>query len=369
MIKSHTLVIASLLNLFSGVASADPVLQTSAGAIRITQMAANLDVPWGFGFLPDGSVILTERDGELLHISDSGTQKIKGAPRVAAKGQGGLLDVLVPRDFATTREVLFTLSRRTRGGYGTAVVSARLNADHTQLSNQRVLYQAPGTAGGRHFGSRLREGPDGHLFVTLGDRGDAAQAQNIGLPPGSILRLTRSGQVASDNPFAKIPDAVPHIWSFGHRNPQGLAFDPSGQLWAVEHGAKGGDEINQIHKGANYGWPVISYGTHYSGATIGEGVAKSGLEQPEWYWDPSIAPSGMMIYSGKMWPSWTGDVFIGSLKFDYIARLSGTPLIEVEQLTSPQTGRIRDVREAPDGSIWFASEGQGALYRMSPETD
>lgn len=180
------------------------------------------------------------------------------------------------------------------------------------------------------------------------------------------MRLGRDGTVPADNPFVGVDGAQPEIWSYGHRNPQGAALDAQGQLWVVEHGARGGDEVNVIVPGTNYGWPVIAYGRHYSGAPIGEGTAKEGMAQPEFYWDPSMAPSGMMIYSGRLWPQWTGDIFVGSLKFDYIARLAGTPLEEVEQLAGPETLRVRDIREAPDGSIWFLSVGQGALYRMTP---
>lgn len=178
--------------------------------------------------------------------------------------------------------------------------------------------------------------------------------------------MSRNGGIPANNPFVSRREAQPQIWSYGHRNPQGIAFDRRGRLWVVEHGAKGGDEINLIRKGANYGWPVISFGRHYSGAKIGEGTSKPGMQQPVWYWDPSIAPSGMMIYSGKLWPSWRGHFFVGSLKLDFISRLSGESLAEKERLKGPATGRIRDIAEAPDGSIWFASENDGAIYRLTP---
>ena len=227
------------------------------------------------------------------------------------------------------------------------------------------LYAAPGARGGRHFGSRVVEARDGTLFISLGERGDRPSAQDLGLHQGSVVRINRDGTVPASNPFTGKHGAQPEIWSYGHRNPQGMSLDLRGNLWVAEHGAKGGDEVNRIRKGANYGWPVISYGRHYSGRKIGEGTSKPGMEQPEWYWDPSIAPSGMMIYSGRMWPEWRGDIFVGSLKFDYISRLSGSPLKEAEQLRSQETGRIRDVQEAPDGSIWFASESEGAVFRIS----
>ena len=211
------------------------------------------------------------------------------------------------------------------------------------------------------------EAQDGSLFVSLGERGDRPSAQDLAREQGSIIRILPDGRIPGDNPFVDVAGARPAIWSYGHRNPQGMAMDAKGNIWAVEHGARGGDEVNRIERGANYGWPIISYGRHYSGLKIGEGRAKPGLQQPEWYWDPSIAPSGMLIYSGALWPEWRGDIFVGSLKFDYISRLSGTQLQEVEKLQSPETGRVRDIREAPDGAIWFASEYEGALYRITPE--
>ena len=223
----------------------------------------------------------------------------------------------------------------------------------------------PGSRGGRHFGSRLVEAGDGTLFLTIGDRGDRPSAQDLDVENGSVLRITKDGQIPAGNPFVGQAGAQPEIWSYGHRNPQGAASDLEGNLWVVEHGARGGDEVNRVRKGANYGWPVISYGRHYSGLKIGEGTQKEGMEQPEYYWDPSIAPSGMMIYSGALWPEWRGSIFVGSLKFDRISRLSGDPLVE-EVLETEETVRVRDVREGPDGAIWFLSVGEGALFRVSP---
>jgi len=286
---------------------------------------------------------------------------------VHARGQGGLLDVLVPRDFAQSRTLFFSYAKRQGSGAGTAVARADLSPDMRRLRGWQMIFEmAPGSSGGRHFGSRIVEGRDGFLYVTIGERGDRPSAQDLGRENGSVIRIARDGSVPPDNPFVGQAGAQPEIWSYGHRNPQGAALDAQGRLWVVEHGAQGGDEVNLIRKGANYGWPVISYGRHYSGAKIGEGTAKPGMEQPAYYWDPSIAPSGMMIYSGKLWPSWRGDIFVGSLKFDHIARLTGQPLREAERLQAPQTQRVRDIREAPDGSIWFLSVGQGALYRLTP---
>ncbi|WP_197919231.1 PQQ-dependent sugar dehydrogenase [Thiosulfatihalobacter marinus] len=344
------------------------VIQTGAELARIEEMASGLRTPWGFGFLPSGEVLITERSGKLRRLDEDGwLHDVAGVPNVVARGQGGLMDILIPRDFARRREIFLTYSKRQRGGAGTAVARARLSQDGARLGDvTTILEMTPGSDGGRHFGSRLVEARDGTLFVTLGDRADPDSAQDLSRHNGSILRITRDGRAAPGNPFLGRAGVEPEIWSYGHRNPQGGALDSAGQLWAVEHGARGGDEINRIERGANYGWPVISYGVHYSGRKIGEGTARPGMKQPAYYWDPSIAPSGMMIYSGKLWPAWRGQIFVGSLKFDLISRLSGQPMQERERIASSHTIRVRDIREAPDGSIWFLSEGRGALYRLTP---
>lgn len=361
-----TRVFVILVLAWVGVASAD-TLETKEGPVHITQMLGGLDTPWAVGLLPDGSFLVTERDGELLYVKGGQTQRVSGAPKVVTSGQGGLLDVTVARDFNQSREVFLTFSKPQRGGAGTALAVARLSENGKRLTNLRVIFEAqPGGLGGRHFGSRVVEARDGTLFLTIGDRGDRPSAQDRTNHMGSVIRVARDGSIPTDNPFVGQADIRPEIWSYGHRNPQGAGLDGRGRLWVSEHGAKGGDEVNLVREGSNYGWPVISYGTHYSGDKIGAGTSKQGMEQPELYWDPSIAPSGLMVYSGKLWPEWTGDIFVGSLKFDYIARLAGSPLREVEQIKGPETERVRDILEASDGSIWFISVGQGAVYRMTP---
>lgn len=349
------------------VSSADSVT-SSQGDIEITKVAAGLRIPWGLAFLPDGHALVTERGGKLWLLDGKGGKaRIKGVPKVATTGQGGLLDVMVPRDFATSREIFLTYAVRQKSGAGTAVGKATLSTDGKRLEHvQRIFEMTPGSSGGRHFGSRIVEARDGTLFVSVGERGDRPSAQDLSRHNGSIIHIRRDGSAPRDNPFVGVAGARPEIWSYGHRNPQGMTLDRSGNLWTIEHGAKGGDEVNRIRKGGNYGWPVIAHGRHYTGGKIGEGTAKSGMIQPAFYWDPSIAPSGAMIYSGKLWPRWKGHMFTGSLKFDYISRLSGQPLREVERLEWRQTGRVRDVVEAPDGSIWFLSEGRSAVYRLSP---
>ncbi|UWQ89353.1 PQQ-dependent sugar dehydrogenase [Rhodobacteraceae bacterium M382] len=343
------------------------VLPSSQGALAIEAMLTGLDTPWAVGFLPAGEYLVTERDGNLLLVREGKSNVVKGVPRVKAQGQGGLLDVLVPRDFASSGQIFLTFSKHQKGGAGTAVVVGHLDTARARLTQTRIIFEAaPSSGTGRHFGSRIAEAPDGTLFVTIGDRGQPPSAQDLSRQQGSIIRINRDGSIPDSNPFVNTAAARPEIWSYGHRNPQGMALSSDGSLWAVEHGARGGDEVNRIHKGANYGWPVIAYGRHYSGGKIGEGTHKTGLQQPDFYWDPSIAPSGMMIYSGRLWPQWRGHMFVGSLKFDYIARLAGSRLREREQLVSRETERVRDIREAPDGSIWFISVGNGAIYRIAP---
>ncbi|MBE1293355.1 MAG: PQQ-dependent sugar dehydrogenase [Rhodobacteraceae bacterium] len=368
--KVHAFLRHTLLFLFASLSApfAYADLQTSQGSATITPVVERLKGPWAFAFLPNGELLITEKRGKLLHVNASGKRStVKGLPAIHVQGQGGLLDVIVARDFAQSRTIFLTYAKKQEGGAGTAVMRARLSEDGKKLTEQRQIFEmAAGSSGGRHFGSRIVQDNDGMLYVSIGERGDRPSAQNLARHEGSIVRITPNGEVSSGNPFVTTSGAQGEIWSYGHRNPQGLALDLSGRLWAVEHGAKGGDELNLIEKGANYGWPVISYGTHYSGFKIGEGTAKPGMKQPQFYWDPSIAPSGLMIYSGKLWPQWKGDFFVGSLKFDYISRLSGPVPREVEQLRGDSTKRVRDVREGPSGGIWFLSEDKGTLYRMTP---
>ncbi|WP_135505494.1 PQQ-dependent sugar dehydrogenase [Roseovarius aestuariivivens] len=342
-------------------------LSTSAGEVVVDTVVTGLRDPWALGFLPEGGLLVTEKSGRLLYFRAGQSHAVAGLPRVAARGQGGLLDVLVPRDFARTRDLYFTYAKPQAEGAGTAIGRARLSEDARRLWDWRDVFElTPGSSGGRHFGSRLVEGPDGLIYATVGERGDRPSAQDLGRENGSVIRIARDGSIPAGNPFTKVAGAQPAIYSYGHRNPQGAAFDAAGELWVVEHGARGGDELNQIKRGANYGWPIISYGRHYSGARIGEGSAKPGMEQPAHYWDPSIAPSGLMIYSGRLWPQWRGAFFTGSLKFDYLARLDATTKREVERLEAPEFRRLRDVREGPDGAIWILSEGTGTLLRMTP---
>ncbi|MDW3221434.1 MAG: PQQ-dependent sugar dehydrogenase [Paracoccaceae bacterium] len=356
------------LSVLTLVGAAPQLLAQDQIAATITPVITGLDTPWGLALLPKGGALITERDGDLLSVSNGQSRKVAGVPKVVAKGQGGLLDITPARDFARTRDVFLTYSKPVKGGAATALAVARLSNDANRLENLRDIFQmSTGTSGGRHFGSRVVEARDGTLFLTIGDRGDRPSAQDVGRHNGSIIRINRDGSVPGDNPFVGRADFLPEIWSFGHRNPQGANLDAQGRLWTSEHGARGGDEVNLIKKGANFGWPIISYGRHYSGGKIGEGSAKPGLEQPAYYWDPSMAPSGLIVYQGDMFPNWRGDMFVGSLKFDYISRLeiTGQSAREVQKIETDETERVRDLVEAPDGSIWFISAGSGTVYRIA----
>ncbi|MGB7318551.1 MAG: PQQ-dependent sugar dehydrogenase [Planktotalea sp.] len=344
-----------------------PALVRAQNAPRIEQIADGFEEPWAVGFVPSG-ILVTQREGQLIYLANGKRQTVKGLPEIAVNGQGGLLDVLVPRDYSQSKTIFMSYAKPQGRNEGTAVMRAEFDEATATLKNVTPIFEMrKGSGGGFHFGSRIVEARDGTLFVSIGERGNDAEAQNLRTHNGTIVRITKDGAAPKDNPFVDTWRARDDIWSYGHRNPQGMALDQNGTLWAHEHGARGGDEINRIEKGANYGWPVIAYGTEYSGEKIGEGTAKEGMQQPEHYWDPSIAPSGYMIYSGKLWPQWRGHHFVGSLKFDYIARLAGEPLNEIEQIKGPQTTRIRDIREGPDGAIWFLSVGNGALHKMTPD--
>lgn len=358
----------SLLATALMLASPATAMTSSAGDIAVRLIADGFDEPWAVEPLPGGGILVSERGGTLTHLRPDGTRTtVSGVPEVEDRGQGGLLDIMIPRDFETSREVYLSYANRKDDSYGTALGRGKLTTEGSELTGfKRIFQQARGSDNAKHFGSRIVEARDGTIFLTIGERGERDTAQDLQNHNGTVVRLRRSGVVPPDNPFIGMPGAEPEIFSYGHRNPQGAALDLNGNLFVVEHGAQGGDEVNAVVAGANYGWPVISYGRHYSGFKIGEGTAKEGMEQPVHYWDPSIAPSGMMIYSGKLWPEWAGDIFVGSLKSDFLSRLDGETFAE-ERLQSDETGRVRDVVEAPNGEIWFLSVYDGALYALTPK--
>jgi len=357
--------------LLAGAATLPAAAQSS---IAPETVADNLSYPWAVAFLPGGGYLVTERDGLLKHVSDEGAQSVvAGTPEVFAQGQGGLLDVVLSPDFQTDNTVFLTFSQGSPEGAGTSLFRAKLAADGDgfRLEDGETIFRANNRAfGGRHFGSRLAFAQDGTLFMTLGDRGDGPRSQVTSDHTGSVLRLTTDGDPAPGNPFEGRQDYKPEIWSIGHRNPQSAAINPStGVLWTVEHGARGGDEINIPEAGKNYGWPVISYGRHYSGGKIGEGTEKAGMEQPIYYWDPSIAPSGMAFVTSDLYPNWQGDLLVGALRGQHLAKLDldGDSIVSEEKLLTDLGARIRDVRQAPDGYLYVLTDSDnGRLIRLVP---
>jgi glucose/arabinose dehydrogenase len=350
-------------------------LRTDKVEVIVETVARNLQNPWGLAFLPDGRMLVTERPGRLRIADAEGklSGPIKGMPRIATGRQGGLLDVALDPSFAQSRLVYVSFSEdRGEGRAATSVARGRLSGDETALEALEVIFrQEPAYTGNAHFGSRLVFDRTGNLFVTTGDRFDLRdQAQNPANHIGKIVRIKPGGGAAADNPFLNREDARPEVWSVGHRNVQAAALNPAtGELWTVEHGARGGDEVNIPGKGRNYGWPVISYGVHYSGEKIGEGTRKPGLEQPAFYWDPSIAPSGMAFYTGDKFPAWRGSVLVGALAGKLVARLetSGNKVTGEERMLQNLGERIRDVRQGPDGFVYLLTDSaQGRILRMKP---
>ncbi|MBA1158420.1 PQQ-dependent sugar dehydrogenase [Microvirga mediterraneensis] len=351
--------------------------RTDKVEVIVETLARDLENPWGLAFLPDNRMLVTERPGRLRIADANGTvsEPIKGLPRIAARGQGGLLDVALDPNFAQSRLVYLSFAEdRGEGRAGTAVARGRLSQDGTALEDTRVIFrQEPAHTGNNHWGSRPVFDRDGNLFVTLGDRFDLRdQAQNPANHIGKIVHIKPDGGAASGNPFPNREDARPEIWSLGHRNLQSAALHPAtGELWTVEHGARGGDELNIPKKGRNYGWPVISYGVDYSGAKIGEGTRKEGLEQPVFYWDPSIAPSGMAFYTGDQFPAWRGSILVGALSGKLVSRLEtdGNRVTGEERMLQQLGERIRDVRQGPDGLVYLLTDSRnGRILRMKPAT-
>ena len=336
-------------------------------------VASGLAHPWSLAFLPDGNMLVTERVGRMRIVSPRGEigPPLAGLPAVDARAQGGLLDVVLDPKFAENRLVYWSyVEPGAQGSNGTAVARGRL--DGARLDDVRVVFrQTPKLAGVAHFGSRLVFGRDGRLFITLGDRfSQRDSAQKLDSHLGKVVRIEPDGRVPADNPFVKTPRARPEIWSLGHRNVQGAALHPlTGELWTHEHGPEGGDELNIDLAGRNYGWPVISYGVEYgSGAKIGEGSAKDGMEQPLTYWVPSIALSGMAFLTSDRYPGWKGSLFIGSLRGRALVRLEidGRKVLKEERYLHDELGRIRDVRQGPDGWLYLLTDHQdGRIVRVA----
>jgi glucose/arabinose dehydrogenase len=348
------------------------VMAQSSPAFDAEVMAEGLRSPWGMDFLPNGSILVTEIAGTMRIVSDGQvSEPIEGAPEVAVRGQGGLLDVAVAPDFETSNTIYFSYAEPGQGGAGTAIAEATLDREALALRNVETIFTMNRKTGaGQHFGSRIVMHPDGTLFFSIGDRGDGDRAQDVGDHAGSILRINTDGSVPEDNPYRSRDGAVPELWSIGHRNAQGMTYDPiTESVWTIEHGAQGGDELNRPEAGKNYGWPVISYGRQYSGGKIGEGTEAEGMEQPAFYWDPSIAPSGLTVYQGEMVPEWQGDMLAGALRAQLLVRIdrdeSGAVLGE-ERMLEGEFGRIRDVAVAPDGAVLLLTdEDNGRIIRLS----
>jgi glucose/arabinose dehydrogenase len=351
------------------VASAQ-TFQSSAGELRVETIAKGLSHPWGLQFLPDGRMIVTERPGNIRIVAKDGklSEPLKGVPKVQARGQAGLLDIALDRNFAQNRTLYFCFTYDSGGN--AAIARGKLASDST-LDDVKVIFRQQGPGGSNNHGCRIAQDPrDNNLFVTFGDHfGPRDEAQNLATDNGKLIRIAPDGSIPKDNPFVGKPNARPEIWSYGHRNPQGLAFNPaSGQLWEQEHGPRGGDEINIIGKGKNYGWPVIGYGIDYNGSKIHESTHKDGMEQPIKYWVPSIAPSGMAFYTGDLIPKWKGSLFVGALKAQLLVRLplDGDKVTGEERFDMGE--RIRDVRQGPDGALYLLTDNSnGRILRVAPK--
>jgi glucose/arabinose dehydrogenase len=346
-----------------------------AQAPRLEPVVSGLESPWSFAFLPGGGYLITERPGQMRVASADGKLggPLAGVPEVSAGGQGGLLDVTLDSGFAQNRTLYFCYAEPGEAGNSTALARARLGRDLARLEDVTVIFrQQPKVRSSHHFGCRIVEAKDGTLFLTLGERNSRRQdSQTLDNHHGKVVRIAKDGSVPKDNPFAGRPGALPEIYSYGHRNPQGAVLDDQGRLWIHEHGPQGGDEVNLVQPGRNYGWPVISHGVNYGGGRIGDGItAKDGMEQPVLHWTPSIAPSGMaLLRSDRYGSAWRGSLFVGSLKFEYVERvaLDGTRVVERQKLFPDVGQRVRDVREGPDGLLYVLTEGsRGRLLRAVP---
>jgi len=348
------------------------VIKTQKHSIRIVKIVSGLEHPWGHAFLPDGRILVTERPGRLRMI-DKGRldpKPVAGLPAIAAQGQGGLLDVALHPDFITNKLIYLSYSAYGESGIGTEVARGKLVGN--RLENVAVIFRmAPKSKISRHFGSRLIFDREGYLYITLGDRGKKQRAQLSSDHAGSVIRLHDDGRVPANNPFVGRKGWQPEKYTLGHRNIQGVALHPeTGAVWTHEHGPQGGDEINVIRPGVNYGWPVITYGVNYIiGTKIGEGTHKAGMAQPLYYWVPSIAPSGMTFYTGDKFARWRGDLFVGSLKDQMLVRLrlDSEKVVSEERLLKNALGRIRDVSQGPDGFLYLLTdENDGMLVRIEP---
>lgn len=359
----------------STVASAEQYA-TERHTVDMTTMTDNLSHPWGMAFLPDGSLLVTERDGVLNHISADGKSrtKISGTPEVVARSQGGLLDVNIDPNYSENGWIYISYAEADPdGGKGnsTAVMRGRLKGDQW-VDGEVIFRQAPKYESGAHFGSRLVFSPEGHLFITLGDRYSRMEdAQTLDNHHGKIVRIWPDGTIPKDNPYVDDANALDEIWSYGHRNVQGAAIHPeTGELWTIEHGPQGGDEVNRPKAGKNYGWPVITYGEDYGGGKIGIGTHKEGMEQPFYYWLPSIATAGSIFYTGEPFKKWQGDLLVTALRGQMVSRLDlqdGRMIHEERLFNGDIDFRIRDIEQGPDGMLYILTdEDNGRLVKLTP---
>lgn len=362
----------TLLCLTSVPASARETIVSEQARFTIASVAEELKNPWSVAFLPDGEFLVTERPGQLLRVSTRGHKTaINGVPEVSHHGQGGLLDVVLSPDFLTDNMIYLSYAGGTLLASNTEMARARLNLETNMLEDVTVIFRAePKLTGSNHYGSRIVFLPDGTLLMTLGERNRRERAQELDHHLGKIVRLNKDGSIPADNPFYNKDNVKPEIYTYGNRNAQGIALQPgTNRIWQHEHGPKGGDEINIIKAGANYGWPEITYGINYTGLKISDKTSAPGMEQPVIYWDPSIAPSGMTFYDGKRFPQWKGDIFVGALAGTHLRRLE----VEDDKITGQEVllddlqERIRDVRTGPDGYLYILTDSpEGKLLRLSP---
>jgi glucose/arabinose dehydrogenase len=353
--------------------AAEPTFNSSAGLLKVDTVARGLVHPWALVFLPDGRMLVTERPGRIRIVTRDGvlSPPLGGVPAVHSGGQPGLLDVALDKGFARNRTIYFCFNETT--GNNVAVARAKLDSGGTpRLDDVTIIFRQKGPAGRNNVACRIAQAPDDNLFVTLGDHfGAKESAQTLDTHIGKIVRIQPDGGVPAGNPFVDRPGALPEIWAYGVRNAEGLAFNPAdGKLWEQEHGPMGGDEINIIEKGKNYGWPVVSYGVNYDGTPVGQGQQQArGMQDPLWHWTPSIAPSGMAFYSGDLFPAWKGSLFNGALKFQLLSRLElkGDRVVKEERLLQDLNERIRDVRQGPDGALYLLTDNEaGRILRVSP---
>jgi glucose/arabinose dehydrogenase len=367
-------ILTALLLTVAGAQAAE-TFPSSAGQLAVETVAGGLAYPWALAFLPDGNRLVTERPGRMRIVTPGGklSPPLAGVPKVFAQSQAGLEDVILASDFARSHEIFFCYAEPYQGGARIAVARARLNeGTPPALSAVKTIFRQKGPPDhGFNIGCRIVQAKDGNLFVTLGDHFDAPMAQRLDNDLGKIVRIAPDGKAPPDNPFVGKPGALPEIWAYGLRNPEGLAFNPAdGTLWEQEHGPKGGDEINIIRKGGNYGWPVVSFGVNYDGSPVGTGKQHhAGMIDPIWHWTPSIAPSGMAFYTGKLFPGWQGSLINGALKYELISRLTldSDKVVKEKRLLHGLHERIRDVRQGPDGALYLLTDDDaGRILRVAP---